>query len=279
MKQHFTLLFSSALFCWMHLQGNVICAAVDDSLKVRKNSIFVEVSKPIEPVFSIYEAPLFTIDETDLKHYSVNLAFGIGYIRRIRPSWLLRTRFQTALIESRFLNESTNIDEDGGITHNYFLHIYTRQQFSFYTGLSRSIQPTEKLEIQIGCDASYTRFANERLSIERDRIDSGEVSSWRFNEDFIELSAHGTFSLAPFVNFQYNVSPRLSISTEFQFGFFYSLINANQYSRSKQIHEIYLPDGENIVLPGYNSIMNIRLRKNAFGTSNFLPSLRITYHL
>lgn len=279
MKQHFTLLFSSALFGWMLLQENVICAAVDDSLKVRKNSIFVEVSKPIEPVFSIYEAPLFTIDETDLKHYSVNLAFGIGYIRRIRQSWLVRARFQTALIEARFLNESTNIDEDGAITQNYFLHFYRRQQFSFYSGLSRSIQPTEKLEIQIGCDALYTRFANERLSIERNRVYSGEISSWRFNEDFNELSAHGTFSLAPFVNFQYNVFPRLSIITEFQFGFFYSLINSNHYSKSKQIHEIYLPDGENIVLPGHNSIMNIKLRKNAFGTSNFLPSLRITYHL
>lgn len=263
----------------MYLQGNVLYAAMDDSLKVRRNSIFVEVSKPIEPVFSIYEAPLLTINETDLKHYSVNLAFGIGYIRRVRHSWSLRARFQTALIEARFLNESTNIDEDGAITQNYFLHIYNRQQFSFYTGLSKSIQPTEKLEIQIGCDASYTRFANERLSIERNRVYYGEVSSWRFNEDFDELSAHGIFSLAPFVNFQYNVSPRLSIITEFQFGFVYSLINASQYSSSKQIHEIYLPDGENVVLPGYNSIMNIKLRKNAFGTSNFLPSLRITYHL
>lgn len=279
MKPHFSVLYSSLPFCWILLQANVLCAAIDDSLKVRKNSIFVEVSQPIEPFFSIYEAPMLTSAETDLKHYSVNMAFGMGYNRRIRHSWLLRTRFQTALIESRFSNETTNIDEDDAITHNNFLQIYNRQQLSFYAGLSRSIQPTEKLEIQIGCDASYTRFANERLSIERSRVDSGEVSSWRFNEDFNELSAHGTFSLAPFVNFQYNVSPRLSISTEFQFGFFYSLINANHYSSSKQIHEIYLPEGEYIVLSGWNSIMNSRLQKNAFGTSNFLPSLRISYHL
>lgn len=279
MKPHFTLLCSIVLFCWILIQENVLCATIDDSIKIRKNSIFVEVSKPIEPIYSIYEAPGLTSAETDLKHYSVNLAFGIGYIRRIRHSWLLRARFQTALIEARFSNESTSIDEDGAITQNDFLHIYNRQQFSFFTGLSRSIQPTEKLEIQIGCDASYTRFANERLRIERNSVYSGEVSSWRFNEDFNELSAHGTFSLAPFVNFQYNVCPRLSIITEFQFGFFYSLINANQYSSSKQIHEIYLPDGETFVLPGYSSIMNSRLRKNAFGTSNFLPSLRITYNL
>ena len=272
------MLYSSLPFCWLLLQANVLCAATDDSLKVRNNSIFVEVSQPIESFFSIYEAPSLTISETDLKHYSVNMAFGMGYNRRIRHSWLLRTRFQTALIESRFSNETTNIDEDGTITHNNFLQIYTRQQFSFYGGLSRSIQPTEKFEIQVGCDATYTHFAQERLNIERSRVDSGVVSSWRLNQDFNELSSHGTFGLLPFVNFHYNVSPRLSISTEFQFGFFYSLIHADHYAKKYSIHEVYLPEGENIVLSELNSIMNSRLQKNAFGTSNFLPSLRISYH-
>jgi hypothetical protein len=274
--------FASTIVVVCLVSFSTFARSEKDSLKVRRNGIFIEAGQVLNPAYSIFKVSLIPYTIIGFKQSSFAIAYGLGYERLLKDNWSIRLRCQSAINSFHRSYDTTYTFENtpNGFDHRKASETLKRQQFSFALGIYKGVTFARSFNINFGFDLLYTMYSSEKYTYNYNRyFYSPQVSLFHTEISTASLSPHWSMALAPLLNLKYNFSSRFSIIAEIQFAFLYSSILSTRQGFYRILTEYDLNnDGQIDVTTASSQSENMSsIHLKTISISNALPNIKLSY--
>lgn len=274
--------FASTIVVVCLVSFSTFARSEKDSLKVRRNGIFIEAGQVLNPAYSIYKESNIPNMDSGYKQSSIEIAYGLGYERLFKDNWSIRLRCQSAINSLHLSYDTTFIFENtpNSFDHRKASETLQRKQYSFALGVYKGVTFARSFNINFGFDLLYTMYSSENYTYDYNRnFYSPPVSLFHTEISTASLSPHWSIGLAPLLNLKCNFSSRFSIIAEIQFAFLYSSILSTRQGFYRISTEYDLNnDGQIDVTPDNSQSENMSsIHLKTFSISNALPNIKLSY--